>query len=321
MLSFLESSVAVDASGKSFGGADTVTANLTLDRRSSQAITSFTVAVPANGDSSVPYTATLTQISGYDYLLTIALDNPLANVHINEKRTLVITSNTSETFDLICEINFADPFILSNWSNSAEDVVLTNIDNQSPDTTQTFNKRIRGLLRSAITGLNKAKYTIDRYKFRRNLPDIIEFAISTGCLQLPSSAAITLTADGDIATCTTTYTSADRGVSQLILITYTYAPQTIKRLIKRSGNYQEVSTESINLLDTITVDALDGSSNIIYRIGTVTLNRVETIVPIPYLLDYNDTLPPETINTDPDNIISDYKYYKTFTITGWTVVA
>jgi hypothetical protein len=69
------------------------------------------------------------------------------------------------------------------------------------------------------------------------------------------------------------------------------------------------------------VNAIDSSGNLIYNLGTVTLTRssTPTIYSIPYLKDYDSTLASDVIATDPDNILSDYKYYQTNTITGWTV--
>jgi hypothetical protein len=321
MLSFLESSIAIDATGLSFGGAATATTYLTLDQRSSAGIVSFTVTVPPNGDSSVPYTATLTFVDTQKCLLTITFGQPMANVHFNEIRTLTITANNSDTYNLDLQINYTDAFILANWQNSADIAAISDLATSSPLTTPLVNNRFLALLRFAITGLNKAKELISRYAIKKSLPDIIDFAIMSGTSPIPATATLTTDSNCNILTLTTVYSDAVRGVSQKILVTYTYSTYTIKRVIKRNNNFLEVTNENISLLSSLTIDALDNSNNIIYHLGTVTINRTETIIAVPGIPDYNDTLPPETINTDPNNIVSDYKYYKTFVITGWTVVA
>lgn len=323
MLSFLENALKLDASGLNIGGGGQLIATLTLDQRSSIAISTFTVTVPPNEDASTPFSVTLVKTSSQLCTLTITFNQPIQNVRFGKNRTLLITANNSETFNLDIEINYTNSFSSSNWSNASAITDLDDIDFKGPLTSASLNNRLLALLHSAITSANQIKNIFKYYSFKEKyLSDIIDFAISAGSSLEPSTSIITNNSNGDITSIIINYNTG-RNRTEKIKITYTYGDYTIKRLRKRNSTYTELTTEMISLLNSFRVDAIDNSENIIYNLGVITINRSAdyTIYNIPYLKEYNATLPPETIDIDPDNLLSDYKYYKTYTITGWTVVA
>ena len=322
MLAFLESSIYLDASGLSFGGSQTLTAALTLDRGSSSAITAMTITVPVNTDSSKPYSAAISKVDEHRWLLTITFDQPLANVHFGEKRLLTITANNAETFTLGVEINYAAALVPTNWLSNSTETTSLNPLGKSPITSSTINTMLRTLLSTAITALNTARYALKKIGFKnKNLPDVIDFVIAAGASPLSSTTAITRNELGEPSFLVTDYTD-ERGASQRIRVAYTYADYPLKRLIKRGTNFQEVTSETTRALNTLVVEALDGSGALMYKIGTITIKReTECICNVQHLKDYNDALSPATIDVDPDNQMSFYKYYKTFPMSGWAVVA
>lgn len=320
MLNFLENNLKLNASGLNIGSGATLTTNLTLDQRNIIPAT-FTVTVPPNGDASVPYSATLIKITDQICQLTITFDQPIANVHFGENRTLVISS-TSGNFNLNVEINYTNAFSSNNWTNTTASLTIDDVDFKSPLNSTSINNRLLSLLHSAITSLNQIKNYIQYYSFKEKyLSDIIDFALASGNSMEPSTTTITTNANNNITSILKVYATG-RNRTERILITYTYNDYDLIRLRKRDSVYTELYTDSINLLSSFTVDAVDSSNNLIYRLGTITINRSlsSEIYSNPFLFDYNDSLPIEIVDKDPDNILSDYKYYKTYGITGWTVV-
>ena len=314
MLTFLETNLKLDASGLNIGGGGVLTATLTVDQRYPIPTTpSFSVTVPGTA-----YSATVTKVTSQYCTLTITFNHPVASVHFGEIKTLVITETTNGSCNLNVEINYANDFVVSNWANSEASTSIDDIELRGPLTSVSLNNRLRALLNTGVTALNQANNYIKYYSYKQKyLSDIVDFAIAGGSSLESSSSAITYNTDGNITSIITTY------ANRKIKVTYTYASRSIKRLRKRNDVYSELTDETISLLDTLSVDTIDSSNLVIYNLGKIQINRSNTLTTysIPYLKDYDATLPSDTINTDPDNMLSDYKYYKTFTIIGWTIVA
>jgi hypothetical protein len=326
-LAFLETGLLLDASGLTIGGSsnNTLTSNLTIDQRStSTALTSFTVTVSANTDTTLPFTPILaTSIDGKVCVLTLTFNQPITSVHFGNTYTLTITGADASTYTLSVIVNYANNYSDTNWTNTTNSSLLVaDLDNKSSLSSLPLNNKLRSLLQSALTGLNQAYNYIKYYSYKEKyLNDIIDFAIAAGSSYESSTSTVTYNTSGQVATITTTYGNTSRPRTQNIIISYTYANYTLNRLQLRSGIYTTLTTETVSLISGFTVNAIDGSGNLVYNLGTITLNRslTPTIYSIPYLLDYNSTLSSDVIATDPDNILSDYKYYQTNTITGWTI--
>lgn len=321
-LNFIENDLKLDASGINIGGSGTITTTLTLDQRNTIPAT-FTVTVPNNvDDDSIPYTATL--VKGTDNqtcTLTITFSQPAANVRFGTTRTLTVSSSSGD-FSLNVEINYTNAYIANNWTNATASTTLDNFSNKANLTSSPLNTKLLALLQSATNSLNQVKNYIKYYSFREKyLSDIIDFAIASGSSMEATTGTITSNSDNNIISIVKDY-EVGRNRTERIKIEYTYGNYSIIRLRKRDSTYTELETTTMSLLDSFIVKAIDGSNNTIYKLGTVTITRsvTPTIYSNPYLLDYDDSLPLETIDTDPDNILSDYKYYKTNVITGWTVV-
>lgn len=319
MLAFLETGLKLDASGLAIGtGANnTISVGLTIDQRSAN-LPSFTASVPANLDATIPYTLVVTKINAQLCKLDIIFDKPVANVHFGETRTLTINGGGGNTYSLPLEVNYANSFNTTDWTNSSEVLSIDDIDIRGPLTSVSMNNRLRALLHSSLTAFNQIKNYIQYYSFKEKyLHDIIDFAIMGGSSLEPSVSTISYNSDGNVTQIITDYQAGanSRSITRL-KISYTYANYTLNRLMGSDAN-TPLTTETISLLNTIKIEALDNSNNSVYTLGTITLNRAVNVSSIPYLKDYNVALLP----SDPDNKLSDFKYYRTNTVTGWTVVA
>jgi hypothetical protein len=318
MLAFLETDLTVDASGLNIGGSsnNSLAVPITIDQRSTlAALTSFTATVPNNADATVPFTLSVTKLDTQYCTLNIIFNQPIANVHFNELRVITIHGSNGDTFTINITINYASTFTSANWTNSDETLAIDDIDLRGALTSKSINNMFRALLSTSLTALNKAKNNAIYYYYKqRHLNDIIDFAIAGGSSFEPSSTVITYNSDGNVNSLITTY------ANRKLRITYNYTSYTLNRL---SGADQTtpLTTESVSLLSSFLIEVLDSANAVVYTLGTVTINRSVNTYSIPYLKDYNSTLPSDQIATNPDNILSNYKYYKTNTITGWTVVA
>ena len=219
-------------------------------------------------------------------------------------------------------MNHADKFVVTNWQNANNINTIDDIDLRSPLNSKTVNDRILGVFRVARTALNKAIESAQLYAFKRKtLPDIIDFALGAGACPSPGVAQVTRNARGDVDKVLIEYSAQERGLFNKIEIKYLYSDYSLTNVIKHGGPEVNVLIKSTPLLSSIVINSLDEENRIALELGSVTINRVEREVAIDGLPDYNAALPPEEINVNPDNIISDFKYYKTFAITGWVVKA
>lgn len=316
MLIFLENDLKFDASGLTIGTGSTskLSAYLTLNQTSTIPAT-FTVTT-----SGSPFTPTLTKITDQNYRLDITFDQPLANVIFNTNHVLHIVANTTDTADINVEINYANNFSSANWTNSADAISIDDVDYKGPLTSVSLNNRLRSILTNAIDALNQARLNAKFYFFKEKyLSDIIEFAMAGSTLE-DSGTEIFYNADGSVDYIYKTYGST-RLRSQKIEIVYNYANFNVTRIQKRGVIETTLETTVTSLVDSFDINAYDNADNFIYKIGHVKIDRTvtPTLYSVPYLKDYVDNGLPLTDPYLPDNIMADYKYYKTNTITGWTV--
>lgn len=318
MLAFLETDLTVDASGLNIGGGsnNSLAVPITIDKRSTlAALTSFTATVPNNVDTTAPFTLSVTKLDSQYCILNIIFNQPIANVHFNELRVITIHGSNGDTFTINVTPNYANAFTSANWTNSDETLAIDDIDLRGALTSKSINNMFRALLSTSLTALNQAKNNAIYYYYKqKHLNDIIDFAIAGGSSFEPSTSTITYNSDGNASTIITTY------ANRKLRITYTYSSYTLNR-ISGVDQITPLTTESISLLSSFVIEVLDNTNAVVYILGTITINRAVNTYSIPYLKDYNNTLPLDQIAIDPDNILSNYKYYKTNTITGWTVVA
>lgn len=325
MPAFLEKSISVDATGVIFGNTDEtakVSVGLTLDKRSNDS-GNFTVNVPINdGDTLPPYSATLIAVpDSSECVLTFTFDRPANIVRFNYVRTLRIMRGGNET-TLDVEINHADKFIIANWQNANNTNTIDDIDLRASLTSRIVNDRILGVFRVAKTALNRAVENARLYSFKRkSLPDIIDFALGIGACPTPGIAEIVRNANNDVEKVVIEYTSDERGPFKRVAINYVYSDYNVTSVVKHGGPATNMLLKTTPLLNSININLLDSENKVAVELGSITIHRAEKEIAIDGLPDYNAALPPEEININPDNIISDFKYYKISVITGWTVKA
>lgn len=310
MLKFTDSIFKVDVSDL----PETITIPLTLDQSSDAGITGCSItyydidnitAITTN----LPFTATIVKVDTQNYNLVITGYSSSVIFGFNYKLTL--TSNTSSAFDIYLELDFASKLIPDNWSNSSQLIGnISNFDAHKSLTSLTANEIFRSLLNTSLTSLGQVKNLIKYFYYKnRYLNDIIDLAMN-GISPEANTSTITYNADGKISTVKITY------ANRIVKISYTYTNISIVRLRKRGSIYTVLDDTGISsMVSSFNISIVDSSDNVLYTLGTVTISRAETIYSNPYLSDYVEA----NGDTDPSNILSDYKYYRGYFITGWTV--
>ena len=250
--------------------------------------------------------------------LNITFNQPISNIYFGLPRAIKIANNGISA-SILLTVNYANPVSSSNWGNASDSTTLTNILVHGGLTSNGINTILKSIYQTGLTGWSKVNNAIKKFSFNdKYLQDIIDLAISAGVSTDNSNSTITYNSDGNIATLITIYDNAFRsGRSKQLKLTYTYAPINTDRLQNRNGSYSILETKSSNQLSVLQIDALDVTGNIIFHIATVTMIRSLTVYKNPFLADYNASLANPL--TDPNNLLSDYKYYQTPVITGWTV--
>lgn len=296
-----------------FGLPATLSCPIEVNQTSDPGITGFTVTYYENDNvtpliSNFPFTATVVQISSQQYRIDVT--NYSATAIFGFKYRLTLTSSTGSTVDVYIVIGYSTNLVPTLWSNSPQTTdPLENFGEHLALTTPNANLVFRALFNATINAYEQIKNYIKYYSFKHKyLNDIIDLSIH-GITPIASDTVVTYDANNNIETITTTYSG------RIVKITNTYASSTITRLRKRNGSYTDLDSNTISLLDTFTVDIINGSSQLLYRLATVTINRSTGVYTNHLLSDYVESAG----DTDPSNILSDYKYYRTSLMTGWTV--
>ena len=200
--------------------------------------------------------------------------------------------------------------IPTNWDNSTQ--VTSDIQDFGQHNqliTATANNVFRSLLNTSLTALGQAKNAIKYYSFKNKyLNDIIDTVIN-GATPNPSNVVLTSDTNNNITAMNIIYDN------RIVLITYNYIEADVERLQKRGAIYTLIDTTQATLLNSFTIDIVNSGGALIHRLATVQINRSYSIYFNQYLSDYIPVNGPD----DPSNILSDYKYYRSNLITGWTV--
>ena len=324
MFQLLEASYFIDASNISIGSVsnNSIVLSLDLDNRSTiESISSIDIYDDSGLNiitSNLPYTLSITKISQFKYSLTVLFGNPVANVKFGINRKIVLTANNSDTSEVRILVGYSNNFIPSDWQNSTEDITINNISFKDGLNSSTISTKLKQLFFNSFNTLNLFKNHVKFYSYKKHIEDILYTSIITQCLPESSESVITKNSNGDTLTIVTTFGAGSRYTK--VKITYTYADYTVSQLRKRNGTVTILSTYTNSLLNSVKVDALDSSNNIIYNICQALINRTVSEFSIQDLADYNSSLPSDEVDLDPDNLLSDYKYIQTSLISGWTIV-
>lgn len=311
MLKFTDNIFKVDISDL----PDSIAIPLTLDQSSDAGITGCNVTYYDVDNITVittdlPFDAYISKEDSQNYILTI--NNYSASAIFGFNYRLTLTSNTSSTFDVYVELNFASKLTPDYWDNSSQSITdISNFNSHKSLTTLTVNEIFRSLLNTSLTALGQVKNLVKFYYFKnRYLNDIIELTLA-GINPETNTTTVTYNSDSKITSSKIVYEG------RIVKITYNYTNISVIRLRKRGAVYTVLDDTGISsLLSSFTVAVVDSNDVVLYTLGTVTINRAETIYSNPYLSDYIEA----NGDTDSSNILSDYKYYRGYFITGWSVV-
>ena len=325
-LIFLESKLSLDISDLNIGTGsnNSIEFYLTRDKRSTT--DPVTLSVTVSDANSVDVTGQHFNVAASvlgaspnyvnkRYKLTLSFPYPFANVKFGQLYKLHIVAPGGDYHDLFVELNYANKFVSTAWGNADEiSSLVDDIDLKASLSSKPVNNRLRSLLQGIITSLNQAKqlYTLYRYK-DKYLDDIINFAINTGNLYEPSVTSLTTDSNNNIATVITTY-GAGRSTTIKLKLTYTYSNKNLDRL-KGSNNTIVLETKQVSTLDTIKIEVLSDADAVIYQLGEVSISRELKTYSISNVAAYDANKAP----TDYENLLSDFRTYRTYVMTGWTV--
>ena len=337
-ITFLETELYIDASKFTIGtGGTSITLKLTLDARSSAPGTfSFTIydtdgSTPLNANFPFTINSLVQDSNGAPetWLLTITFDQAFDDINFNFRRKITLTEATNNsTFDIYVIADYANAYTLAGWDNTDTEIAnFTDIDVHAGLISTQMNNRLKALLRTALAAWDSASLSLKYYYYKNKyLNDIIDVATGLGVLPENATSVVSTNSDGSIATIEITY--PDRSFGNKILLSYIYSGSneyTVDRMQMRNGslNPTPLATSAIVLLESISIDSVDNSGNVIYNLGQLILTRSINTLTIPFLSDYNSSLASDSTDTSAlaANMLADFKYYQTSTITGWTVIA
>jgi len=309
-LSFIDLTYYVDASGLPTG----LIIPLYYDKNGLTINVSTESFVVTFNDSPTPFSATVETFNENCAHLIISYDQPANNIIFGSPRSLTITGSSGSSCNINIISNYANDLIESNWNNASDITTLENIILSGPLTSTSINNVLKAIYQTALTAYNQVKKLWSYYGFKdKYLADIIDLAVSAGVAANDSTTNVTYNSDGTINTLIVTHNSTR---NSQIKLTYGYTSYPVDRLNGATLSVIAGASTNENKLSSLLVDALDGSGNVIYRLATIAIQRAYLQYSNPYLPDYVSGLD----ITDPNNLLSDYKYYKGWVMTGWMVV-
>lgn len=248
--------------------------------------------VEITNPESLPFTPNIITVDYNTYNIILVFDKPIQNIGFGFNRKLVLTNNSLEEMPFRLEVNYVPQFLPSHWTNSSEtEMSITNITFKERIQSLNLNNKLRTLFNGILSAINKCNVLIDKYYFRQNLPDIIDFALEGALLE---NSVTTLTDDADSITKETTYTTAFRRTK--VNVVYNYTTDALICLNDDDTTRESVSIKSLN---NIVINAKD-STNIIYTLGIITINRTTQTILVPEAL-------------------ANFKKFRFKVMTGWTV--
>lgn len=324
MALFLDNKYVIDASGHAFSGEvielflyySNVTIPPTSFTIQQYEIDNLTILDPIRQ----PYTITVNPSDNYRALLTIQFNYGSTEINFGLSRKITITPDTGTAIDIYLTVDYVNQLREASWTNASDIVGVEDIAFHGPFVSTTVNTILKAIYEVGLTAWNLITQFLTKYSFNdRYLSDIIDLAISANVALDPATTVITYNTDNTINTLITTYTGKYRSIlrNTKLRLSYGYAPQTVTRLQKRTVSgvttFTAQESSTVNMLNILTIDALDDSDVLLYNLAVITVNRTTQQYINPYLTDYD-------INSNPDPI-ADYKYYSMPVMTGWTVVA
>lgn len=335
MAQFIDTYYSIDASKLAIGLS--AHAQINLFYKGGSASTSLTCSQydPTNTNiitTDLPYTVAVTPTDSHAALLTVTFNQPAINIYFGLARRIRITDSYGYT-DIYLTVNYANQ-VENSWLNPIDVTSVTNIVFHGPLVSTTINKVLKSIYQAAYTAWDSVTNLLIKYSFTdRYLSDIIDLAIAANVSLDPATATVTYNADQTISSVMTLYTGKYRSITRnnvALKVNYTYSTVdattgttfTTTRLLLRNGTFTPQTPVTVSLLTKLSIEAMAPSFHIsspttytqLFNIAEVKINRTLQNYANPYLTDFDSTA------TVPD-YLRDYKYYRTYVMTGWTVTA
>ena len=318
MLKFLETNFNIDI--QQLLTQKIIQLSLTCDQSNSvpNAISAYFVDGDGNQiTSNIPFSISITKST--NQLFTLTLDASL-NTHFYPNslyNVKIINTANNDTYTITLKLDYFTSLNESLWQNSDKELyTLTNIGYKNDATSKEINNIFRSIINNTSFLYSKINNIFKLYNQNKPIDDILSL-VQTGIFPINSTVQISKNVNGDISSILISYTDN----SKFILASYIYADYDIVRVVKKNGTSSDIETGSISLLNSINVSEVKSDeSTVIRKIGTITINRSTSEFNNIFLSDYNASLSSDVIDIDPNNILSEYKYYRTNTIVGYNVV-
>jgi hypothetical protein len=239
-----------------------------------------------------PFSTSLLNANTSKPTVVITLIGAITDYVLGQRYTITIIAN-GNTDTLAVTFLFTQTYDPSAWNNSDREDIVGNFFtlNQIPEGKQILSTLMNSKLKTLFESIALLNFRmtdiLNRYKLKKNLPDIINTAIYTGAVPQAGNATVTYLAGTTLPeTIIIRDTNADS--DSYTKISFSYATQ-VKTIIHNS-----ISTNSnYSALDSITVDRVTDSIGTTkkYQIASIAITRANITFPSIVDPSYSVTMP------------------------------
>lgn len=314
MLKFLETNFNIDI--QQLLTQKIIQLSLTCDQSNSVPNTISAYFIDDNGNqitSNIPFSISIAKSTNQLFILTL---DASSNTHFYPNslyNVKIINTANNDTYTITLKFDYFTSLNENLWQNSDKELyTLTNIGYKNNANSKEINNIFRSIINNTSFLYSKINNLFKLYNQNKPIDDILSL-VQTGIFPINSTVQISKNSNGDISSILISYTDN----SKFILASYVYADYNIVRVTKKNGVSSDVETSNISLLNSISISEVKSDGiTIIRKIGTITVNRSISEFNNIFLSDYDASL----LDTDSNNILSEYKYYRTNTIAGYNVM-
>lgn len=284
-----QKTLVVETNNLRFGVSEQVTTTLKLD----ESIVTSTPTVTATKDGSAPFAVIVNNGSTSSPSIVLTLSGLVTDYILGKTYTITISAN-GETDILNVIFLFSQFYNQPSWTNTEpeENIGGFYTINQIPQgvsiLSTTVNTRLRSILEYASLLHFKVLDLANRYKLKKNLPDIINTAIFAGTIPAGYTGTITYTPlTNQIANII--LRSTDDNAYTKIAFNYT----TKQKTITFNGTPTTTTNSNYEALDTINVTRVTNSGGLIkqYSISNIQITRTNTTFTSVVDSNYSVTMP------------------------------
>jgi hypothetical protein len=269
-------------------GSSSSEVKVTLDLDESVVGTTPNATVSAVG----PFSTSLLNANTSRPTVVITLIGAITDYVLGQRYTITIAAN-GNTDTLAVTFLFTQTYDPSAWNNSDREDIVGNFFtlNQIPEGKQILSTLMNSKLKTLFESIALLNFRmtdiLNRYKLKKNLPDIINAAIYTGSVPQAGNVTVTYLA-GTTLPETIIIRDTNDDSDSYTKISFSYVTQ-VKTII-----YNSISTNSnYSALDSITVDRVTDSTGTTkkYRIASIAITRANITFPSVVDPSYSVTMP------------------------------